>query len=150
MSRIRGSDTQPERTLRSALHRMGYRFRIHRNDLPGKPDIVLARYRAVIFVHGCFWHRHNGCRFAYTPKSRTSFWVKKLKANVRRDQYVKRELEKLGWYVITVWECDLARIGYVSKRLAALLERRCLKVVSVHPQRRPRTTKHTQHMTQIP
>lgn len=107
MSLIKGRNTKPELAVRSMLHRMGYRFRLHKADLPGKPDIVLARYKTVIFVHGCFWHRHKGCRFAYTPKTRADFWLKKLDSNVIRDQQVKADLERLGWRVIAVWECEL-------------------------------------------
>ena len=118
MSRIKNRNTRPEMTVRSMLHRMGYRFRLHRADLPGKPDIVLPRYKTVIFVHGCFWHRHKDCRFAYTPKSRTDFWLKKLESNAIRDQQVKTDLERLGWRVITVWECELR----VSEQLAARLD----------------------------
>ena len=102
MSRIRGKDTQPELTVRSTLHRAGYRFRLHRKDLPGRPDIVLPKYRTVILVHGCFWHRHKGCRFAYTPKSRTAFWNEKFSGNVERDRRSVRELRRHGWRVITV------------------------------------------------
>lgn len=86
MSRIKGRNTKPELVVRSLLHRMGYRFRLHRTDLPGKPDIVLPRYRTVIFVHGCFWHRHKGCRLAYTPKSRMEFWSTKFESNMIRDK----------------------------------------------------------------
>ena len=90
MSRIRGSDTKPELLVRSLLHRMGYRFRLHRKDLPGRPDIVLPKYRTVIFVHGCFWHRHKGCKYAYTPKSRTDFWQNKFQGTVERDKRNRR------------------------------------------------------------
>jgi len=90
---------------------------LHRADLPGKPDIVLSRYKTVIFVHGCFWHRHKGCRYAYTPKSRTDFWLKKLESNVTRDQLVKADLEQLGWRVITVWECELREPVQLADRL---------------------------------
>lgn len=125
MSRIRARDTLPERAVRSMIHRMGYRFRLNQADLPGKPDIVLSRFRTAIFVHGCFWHRHKGCRFAYTPKSRTRFWLGKLESNVIRDRRVNRELAKLGWHVITVWECELRSPDRLSKRLEATLNRRC-------------------------
>jgi DNA mismatch endonuclease (patch repair protein) len=124
MSRIRGRDTGPERTVRSMLHRLGYRFRLHRAELPGHPDIILPRYRAIVFVHGCFWHRHNGCRFAYTPKSRASFWLKKLEGNVSRDKMTKRNLAKLGWKVITVWECDIHKPNKLAQRLDRLLASR--------------------------
>jgi DNA mismatch endonuclease (patch repair protein) len=108
MSRIRGRDTGPERQVRAALHRAGYRFRLHRKSLPGRPDIVLPKYRTVVFVHGCFWHRHSRCRFAYTPKSRVPFWNAKFAANVERDRRNVRELKRLGWRVVTVWECQAA------------------------------------------
>lgn len=124
MSRIKNRNTRPELAVRSLLHRMGYRFRLHRADLPGKPDIVLSRYKTVIFVHGCFWHRHKGCRFAYTPKSRTEFWLKKLESNVIRDIQVKCDLEILGWRVITVWECELrepVQLAYRLKEIGSLL-----------------------------
>ena len=117
MSRIRGRDTKPERAVRSILHRLGYRFRLHRTDLPGKPDIVLPCLRIVIFVHGCFWHRHEGCRFAYTPKTRTEFWLKKLESNVARDRQVETQLAELDWLVITVWECELRTPEKLTKRL---------------------------------
>ena len=119
MSRIKGRNTKPELAVRSLLHRMGYRFRLLRADLPGKPDIVLSRYRTVIFVHGCFWHRHKDCRFAYTPKSRTEFWLKKLEPNVIRDIQVKSDLELLGWRVITLWECELRDMDQLAARLDA-------------------------------
>src|SRR5688572_20093051 len=102
MSRIRGHDTAPERLVRSALHRAGYRFRLHKKDLPGRPDIVLPKYRTVVFVHGCFWHRHRGCRFAYVPKSRTEFWNTKFQNNIERDRRAARTLRGLGWRVVTV------------------------------------------------
>lgn len=107
MSQIRDRDTKPEIQVRSLLHRMGYRFRLHRTDLPGKPDIVLPKYQTAIFVHGCFWHRHHNCKLAYTPKSRTEFWTAKFARNVERDLEVRRELRKLGWKVVVVWECEL-------------------------------------------
>ncbi len=118
MSRICGKNTVPEKQVRSLLHRMGYRFRIHVNNLPGKPDIVLSKYRTAIFVHGCFWHRHRGCRLAYTPKSRVDFWQQKFADNVRRDRMVSQDLRRLGWTVITVWECELADPDQVARRLA--------------------------------
>jgi DNA mismatch endonuclease (patch repair protein) len=123
MSRIKGCNTKPELAVRSLLHRMGYRFRLHRADLPGKPDIVLSRYKTVIFVHGCFWHRHKDCRFAYTPKSRTEFWMKKLESNVIRDIQVKSGLELLGWRVITVWECELREPEQLYSRFKTSLKR---------------------------
>lgn len=109
MSRIKGVDTAPEKQLRSLLHAAGYRFRLHHRELPGRPDIVLSRYRAAIFVHGCFWHRHPGCRYATTPSTRTDFWNGKFAATVARDARKDQELTAAGWRVITVWECELAK-----------------------------------------
>lgn len=106
MSRIRSKDTKPELIVRSMLHRMGYRFRLHRKGLPGKPDIVLPRHKTVIFVHGCYWHRHPGCKYAYHPKSRVDFWEKKFRENVERDTKARAALEALGWRVLVVWECE--------------------------------------------
>src|SRR5450759_3948198 len=99
MSRIRSKDTKPEKIVRSLLHRMGYRFRLHVQDLPGKPDIVLPRHKTVIFVHGCFWHRHPKCKYAYTPKSRIEFWSKKFEDNIARFRVVKKELVHIKWKV---------------------------------------------------
>lgn len=107
MSRIKSRDTSPELKVRSVLHSSGYRFRLHRKDLPGKPDIVLPKYRTVIFVHGCFWHRHLDCKYAYTPKSNIEFWEKKFTANIQRDLRSKRLLQEQGWTVIVVWECQV-------------------------------------------
>ncbi|WP_081703023.1 DNA mismatch endonuclease Vsr [Desulfuromonas sp. TF] len=106
MSRIRSKDTSPEKLVRSFLHRAGFRFRLHVNKLPGSPDIVLPRHWTAIFVHGCFWHRHEGCKFAYSPKSRREFWEAKFQANVKRDAVVRQQLEDLGWNVGIVWECQ--------------------------------------------
>lgn len=108
MSRIRGRDTKPELVLRKLLHARGFRYRLHRKDLPGKPDLVLPRHLTVVFVHGCFWHRHQGCCIATTPKSNTQFWVEKFERNVARDLRSTQALEKLGWRVHIVWECELA------------------------------------------
>ena len=109
MSRIRGRDTKPELRVRSVLHRAGYRFRLHTRNLPGRPDIVLPKYRTVVFVHGCFWHRHEGCKFAYNPKSRKKFWEKKFRENTERDRRCARQLQRLGWRVIAIWECRAER-----------------------------------------
>ncbi|MGO6727249.1 very short patch repair endonuclease [Rhizobium ruizarguesonis] len=108
MSLIKSGNTVPELALRKALHRLGFRFRLHNKKLPGKPDIVLPKFKTAIFVHGCFWHRHAGCKVATTPKSNTAFWVEKFDKNVRRDAKVKAELEQLGWDVHTVWECEVS------------------------------------------
>lgn len=107
MSRIQGRNTKPEVRLRSLLHQAGLRFRIHQADLPGKPDIVLSKYRTVIFVNGCFWHRHEGCRYCTTPKARADFWAKKFSDTIQRDHIKREQLEKAGWRVFTIWECEL-------------------------------------------
>ncbi len=105
MSRIRSKDTRPEMIVRSLLHKNGFRFRLHCKDLPGNPDIVLPKYRTVIFVHGCFWHRHPGCRFAYEPRTHADFWRAKFAANERRDADVRQQLRRSAWRVMVVWEC---------------------------------------------
>lgn len=107
MSRIKGRDTKPELQLRSALHKAGFRFRLHVSKLPGTPDLVLPGYRSVIFVHGCFWHRHHGCRNASIPSNRREFWMEKLESNVNRDAKNSAVLIAAGWKVFTVWECEL-------------------------------------------
>ncbi len=130
MSRIRASDTQPERVVRSLLHSQGLRFRLHRRSLPGSPDIVLPKHRTAIFVHGCFWHRHPGCRFAYTPRSNVAFWKQKFAANVERDRKVTAALRRLGWRVLTIWECEAANersLAVLSRRLSAQFTRERLR-----------------------
>lgn len=122
MSGIRGANTAPELALRRALHSRGLRFRLHGKFLPGKPDIVSRRYRAVIYVHGCFWHRHPGCRYASTPKTREEFWRNKFSENVRRDMKVRDEALRLGWRVATVWECALRKADEVDATAFAVLE----------------------------
>lgn len=107
MAAIRGADTKPELRLRRALHASGFRFRLHTRDVPGRPDLLLPRYRAAIFVHGCFWHRHPGCRYTTTPSTRVDFWKAKFDENVRRDARVVAELVGAGWRVAVVWECGL-------------------------------------------
>jgi len=106
MSGIRGRNTKPELIVRSYLHRAGLRFRLHAK-LPGKPDLVLPRHRTAVFVHGCFWHRHEGCRYATTPASNVEFWQEKFAGNVRRDARAKQQLEELGWHVQVIWACQL-------------------------------------------
>lgn len=105
MSRIRSKDTSPEMRVRSYLHKAGFRFRLHEKNLPGRPDIVLPKYETVIFVHGCYWHRHPGCKLAYMPKTRVEFWQEKFRQNVERDRVKKDQLLESGWTVLTVWEC---------------------------------------------
>jgi DNA mismatch endonuclease (patch repair protein) len=109
MARIRGVDTTPERILRSALHRAGFRFRLHLRDLPGRPDLVLRRYSAVVFVHGCFWHRHPECLYATAPKTKAQFWADKLDSNRERDARQVKSLLQRGWRVLVVWECSLRK-----------------------------------------
>ncbi|WP_157176888.1 very short patch repair endonuclease [Sphingomonas prati] len=111
MSGIRGRNTKPEIQLRSGLHALGYRFRLHAKGLPGKPDIVLPKYRAVVLVHGCFWHRHQGCRYATTPATRTEFWSEKFAGNVLRDARNASLIKSAGWRLATVWECALRSDG---------------------------------------
>lgn len=108
MSRIKGSDTKPELVVRSFLHKHGFRFRLHVKNLPGKPDIVLPKYKTVIEIRGCYWHRHEGCKFAYTPKSNLDFWNAKFKENVARDAKNDEVLSAMGWQVIVIWECETA------------------------------------------
>lgn len=107
MSRIRSTDTSPELSLRKALHARGLRFRLHDKKLPGKPDIVLPRFKTVVLVHGCFWHRHGGCKVASTPKSNTAFWQEKFERNSARDAKNLASLQAIGWRVIVAWECEL-------------------------------------------
>ncbi|WP_417446155.1 very short patch repair endonuclease [Kangiella sp.] len=107
MALIKSKDTKPEIIVRKYLHTKGFRFRLHSNTLPGKPDIVLSKWKTVIFVNGCFWHRHKGCKYSYTPKSNTDFWLKKFKENVKRDQKNYDALYAQGWKIIIVWECEV-------------------------------------------
>ena len=106
MGTIRGKNTKPELLVRRLAHSLGYRFRLHRGDLPGSPDIAFPKFRSVIFVHGCFWHRHNGCRFCTTPASNLSFWSEKFRRNVERDRQAEAALSSLGWRTMTIWECQ--------------------------------------------
>ena len=107
MSRIRSKNTKPEKKVRSALHKMGFRFRIGVKELPGKPDIVLPKHRTIIFVHGCFWHRHKGCKRCTTPSSNPEYWLRKFQKNTERDVSVSKELQDIGWRVIIIWECEV-------------------------------------------
>ena len=123
MSRIRSRDTMPELVVRSVVHRLGFRFRLHRTDLPGTPDLVFPRLHAVIFVHGCFWHRHRGCKRATTPKTRRSFWIQKFEQNQARDERNIRALKRLGWRVIVIWECQCRDVARLERRLRKSLSR---------------------------
>jgi DNA mismatch endonuclease, patch repair protein len=110
MSRIKGKNTKPEMLVRSSLHAKGFRFRLHKKDLPGKPDIVLPKYKTAIFVHGCFWHHHDtGCRDGHLPKSNVAFWEQKIRRNVERDKRNLQSLQTLGWHSIVIWECELKK-----------------------------------------
>jgi len=122
MAAIKGSDTKPEMRVRSFLHSLGFRYRLHRKDLPGKPDIVLPKYRTTIFVHGCFWHCHD-CRWgSVVPKTRAEFWADKRRGNVARDARKAEALESLGWRVVTVWECETRDAESLKVALSSLLE----------------------------
>lgn len=107
MSRIRGKDTKPEKIIRSILHKLGFRFRINRKDLPGTPDIVLPKHKTVIFVHGCFWHQHEGCKIASKPKSNAEYWKAKFTKNVERDKKNQEDIRIMGYRVIVIWECEV-------------------------------------------
>ena len=117
MSQVKSKDTKPEIRVRSMLHAMGFRFRLQRKDLPGRPDITLPKYKTVVFVHGCFWHRHPGCKKTTTPATRVQFWQEKFRKNVERDGRNQRDLVQLGWTVIVVWECELRDEGSLTCRL---------------------------------
>jgi DNA mismatch endonuclease, patch repair protein len=107
MSRIKGKDTKPEILVRKFLHAHGFRYRLHVKDMPGKPDIVLPKYKTVIFVHGCFWHGHEGCKYYVVPKTRTEWWLEKIGKNIENDEKHAKALQEDGWRVITIWECNL-------------------------------------------
>ncbi|CAN5707295.1 very short patch repair endonuclease [soil metagenome] len=121
MSRIRSKDTKPEMLVRRFLFANSFRFRLHVKDLPGKPDIVLPKYKTVIFVHGCFWHGHAGCRYYVVPKTKTDWWVNKINTNIANDEKAVTALEREGWKVITIWECDI-KAARLEATLAALLK----------------------------
>jgi len=122
MRRVHSTDTKPERKVRSLLHRLGYRFRIHCPDLPGKPDIVLPKRRTVVFVHGCFWHRHQDCPHATTPSSRQEYWLPKFRRTVDRDRRNKEELQDSGWNVVIVWECETKDLKKLGERILGLID----------------------------
>ena len=121
MSAIKSKNTKPEIAVRKLLHSMGYRFRLHRKDLPGSPDIVLPKYKTVIFVHGCFWHRHQNCKYASNPKTRREFWEKKFKENIERDKKTQEKLKNLGWKTKVVWECEIKKQDNLIKKIEDFL-----------------------------
>ncbi|MBZ0258081.1 very short patch repair endonuclease [bacterium] len=121
MQRVRSKDTKPELTVRRLAHALGYRFRLHRADLPGKPDLVFPRLRKVIFVHGCFWHGHNCKRGRNRPRSNQDYWIAKLDRNKQRDQKHRRALKRLGWRVLVVWECQLNDYHTLQSKLIGFL-----------------------------
>ena len=110
MAAIKSKNTKPEIAVRKNLHALGYRFRLHRKDLPGKPDIVLPKYKTVIFVNGCFWHQHKGCKYSRLPKTNIDFWKRKLEGNTQRDKLKQSKLKDMGWKVINIWECQTKEI----------------------------------------
>ena len=122
MARVRAKDTGPEIAVRRLVHGMGYRYRLHRRDLPGTPDLVFVGRCKVIFVHGCFWHRHSGCTAARVPKARHEFWLAKLQGNSERDSRNVRALRKQGWGVMTIWECELKDIARLRARIGRFLD----------------------------
>jgi DNA mismatch endonuclease, patch repair protein len=122
MSRVSGKNTKPELLIRSLLHHMGYRFRLHRKDLPGKPDIALPKHKKVIFVHGCFWHGHIDCRRSMRPVTNKKFWHEKLEKNIERDKLNLKILEGLGWNVLVVWGCEVNDMLYLKDKLLLFLE----------------------------
>jgi DNA mismatch endonuclease, patch repair protein len=121
MARVTGRDTRPEMAVRRAAHALGLRYRLHRPDLPGRPDLVFPRHRGVIFVHGCFWHRHPGCRRTTSPKTRREFWQAKFDANIERDRRAYATLEADGWRVVVIWECEALYPAWLGAHLLELV-----------------------------
>lgn len=121
MAAVRSEDTKPELAVRKIVHAMGYRYRLHDRKLPGRPDLVFVSRCKAIFVHGCFWHRHTGCRYATSPKTHVAFWKAKFSYNVARDRRNRRELKKMGWVVLTVWQCELKNPKKLTERLNEFL-----------------------------
>lgn len=117
MAKVKGQNTMPEMIVRSMIHRMGFRFSLHRKDLPGKPDIVLPKHRKIVLVHGCFWHGHVHCKKAMIPKSNVEFWTNKIETNRKRDRKVIYELRKSGWRVLVIWQCEIRRLDKLTAKL---------------------------------
>jgi DNA mismatch endonuclease (patch repair protein) len=122
MAAIKGKDTKPEMLVRKFLHAHGFRYTLHDKNLPGKPDIVLPKYKTVIFVHGCFWHGHKNCKYFVVPKTRTDWWLKKINGNIANDIKAVKALKKDGWKIITIWECNLKK-DKIEKTLISLLKK---------------------------
>lgn len=122
MSRVRSKDTKPELLVRKLVYSLGYRYRLHYWKLPGKPDMVFPMRGKIIFIHGCFWHRHKGCKLARVPKSRQEFWLQKLEENRKRDQRVNKALYRAGWSVMTIWECKLKDLERLTRRIRRFLD----------------------------
>lgn len=122
MSKIRAKNTQPELTVRQIAHKLGFRFRLHKTDLPGKPDITFPKLKKIILVHGCYWHRHSGCKKSYIPKSNIDFWQKKFFTNMVRDQETVKKLESAGWEVLIIWECETKNLENLSTTIKSFLD----------------------------
>lgn len=125
MAAVSGRDTRPELLVRREMHRMGYRYRLHARDLPGRPDLVLPRYRVAIFVHGCFWHQHKACAKGVVPATNIDFWTTKLTRNIQRDEENRRALTELGWTPVVFWECEVRNSDQVARQMNRLLPERC-------------------------
>ena len=130
MAGIKGKNTKPELIVRAMAHKLGLRFRLHRKDLPGRPDLVFPKYNLAIFVHGCFWHQHEGCSIAHIPKTRSDYWVEKFKRNICRDKQNEETLRSLGWHVLIIWECETGKPEMVQQRLAAAVRANCHSVAA--------------------
>ncbi|QKS29670.1 MAG: DNA mismatch endonuclease Vsr [Candidatus Accumulibacter similis] len=128
MAAVKGRNTTPELIVRRLLHKAGFRFRLYRNDLPGKPDVALSKYRTVIFVHGCFWHQHPGCKKASKPSTRQDYWLPKLARNIERDKRQISDLDALGWSVLVVWECETKDKAALSEKLVRILSQQAREI----------------------
>lgn len=136
MSRIRSKNTKPEVTVRSILHAMGYRFRLHKKDLPGRPDIVLPRHKKIVLVQGCFWHGHN-CKLASKPKSNSDYWSKKISGNKERDNVNSAALRNCGWEILELWECEIRRNDNLEERLRKFMSCSNREEIKGSPERKP-------------
>lgn len=133
MSRVKSRDTTPELRVRRAAHSLGLRFRLHRKDLPGKPDLVFPRWRIAVFVHGCFWHQHEGCRKAAAPKTRGDYWKPKFEKNIERDKRAVGELERLGWQTLTIWQCETKDAASLTDLLREFFDRKLVQHSDRYP-----------------